>query len=138
LTINEDFERLEQVEVILEEIKQLAAEGAVIIVEGRRDRQALKELGIEGKVVLATHHPLLDFAEDLARGNKKIILLTDWDRSGNELAAKISEYLRASGRAANTDLREKLRNLVQKKVKDIEGLSSFITNLRYELHGITK
>ncbi len=132
----EDQERLEQLEKLIDELKELAEKGVILIVEGKRDREALLSLGICGDFVLATQLPLLDLSENIARRDREAVLLTDWDRNGNRLAAKIRGYMAAYGKVPNTDIRDKLRNLVQKKIKDIEGLKRFITNLRLESQGI--
>ena len=66
--------------------------GAIIIVEGKRDILSLKRLGIEGNFELATRHPLFNFSERIARLGSEVIILTDWDRRGDLLAVKLSEY----------------------------------------------
>lgn len=44
----DDLERLEKLEGLILELKQMSDKGAVIIVEGKRDRKALRALGITG------------------------------------------------------------------------------------------
>lgn len=132
----DELERLELVEELLDEIREHAESGALIIVEGRRDRNTLNRLGIEGEILLATHMPLLDLADGIASEHREVVMLTDWDRGGNELAARISRHLRSQGIMPNVELRGRLRTLVQKKVKDVEGLYTYITNQRLMLRGV--
>lgn len=130
----EDTERLQKIEQIISEIRDLALEGAIIIVEGEKDRDALSELGISGQILLASYPPLLNFAEDISRKTDLAIILTDWDSQGKKLAKKLSGYLQASGMKPNNLIRNKIKKLVQKEIKDVEGLSGYVHSLRCEVY----
>ncbi|KCZ73460.1 small primase-like protein with Toprim domain [Candidatus Methanoperedens nitroreducens] len=129
----EDIERLESIEEIILELKTLADSGAIIVVEGRRDVESLRSLGIKGDIRLASQQPLLEFTELLSKSGKEIILLTDWDKKGGIMARKIIYYLLTDGIMPNTDIRSKIRNLVKKRIKDVESLNNYVNKLRYEL-----
>ncbi len=130
----EDIERLESIEEIILELKTLADSGAIIVVEGRRDVKSLRSLGIKGDIRLASQQPLLEFTELLSKSRKEIILLTDWDKKGGIMARKIIDYLLTYGIMPNTDIRSRIRNLVKKRIKDVESLNNYVNKLRYELH----
>jgi 5S rRNA maturation endonuclease (ribonuclease M5) len=134
--ILEDIERLEKLEEIIEELKNLAGSGAVIVVEGRKDSESLRHLGIEGDIRFATQQPLLGFTESLSKSSGGIILLTDWDRKGGIIARKIIAYLLTYGVMPNTEIRSKIRGLVKKRIKDVESLGNYIDKLRAELYGV--
>lgn len=134
----EDIERLEKIEELILELQTLGDDGAIIVVEGRRDADSLRFLGIKGDIKLASQQPLLEFTESLSKSGNEIVLLTDWDKKGGILARKIINYLAAYGITPNTDIRSKIRNLVKKRIKDIESLNNYVNKLRYELHGITR
>lgn len=129
----QDAERLRRIERILDEIQELVDGGALIIVEGMRDRSALNELGISGQIMLASHPPLLSLADDISRKTDAAIILTDWDPKGSELANRISKYLRASGMNPNTRLRGRFKKLVQKEIKDVENINTYIQTLRHKV-----
>ena len=129
----DDLERLEKLEELILQLQNLSKEGNVIIVEGQRDRRALRELGITGPIELGTKKSLLLFCEELARTYRNAIILTDWDRTGNRLAELMEQYLMAVSVKVNTDIREKIQNLVQKRIKDVESLHTHISNLKNEL-----
>jgi len=131
----EDIERLEKLEKLILELQVLSDTGAIIIVEGRKDVESLRSLGVNGEIKLSSQKPLLDFTEQLSRRGKDIVLLTDWDRKGGMVARKIIDYLHAYGIMPNTDIRARIGFLVKKRIKDIESLSRYIGKLRYELHG---
>lgn len=128
-----DLERLEKLEELIHELQQLCDKGAVIIVEGQRDRRSLRALGINGPIMLGTKKSLLEFCEEIAREYQNVIILTDWDKKGRKLAVLMEIYLRNVGVTVNTEVREKIQNLVQKKIKDVESLSTHIANLKSEL-----
>ena len=129
----DDLERLEKLEELILQLQNQSNEGNVIIVEGQRDRRALRKLGITGPIELGTKKSLLLFCEELARTYRNAIILTDWDRTGNRLAELMEQYLLAVSVKVNTDIREKIQNLVQKRIKDVESLHTHISNLKKEL-----
>jgi 5S rRNA maturation endonuclease (ribonuclease M5) len=131
----EDIERLERLEETLVELKELADSGAIIVVEGKKDVYSLNLLGITGDIRQATLYPLLDFTESMAKSGKEIILLTDWDTKGGILAKKIRNHLAVYGIMPNKQIRSSIRNLVKKRIKDVESLSGYAEKLRYEVRG---
>jgi len=134
----EDIERLEELEKVIAELKELTREGAILVVEGRKDVESLRYLGINGHILLASQQPLLDLTESLSRSGKKIVLLTDWDNKGYLIAKKLEKHLLAYGIIPDTRIRSKLRSLSKKSIKDIESLNNYVNKLRYEVHGVTR
>ncbi|MDD5472704.1 MAG: toprim domain-containing protein [Candidatus Methanoperedens sp.] len=134
----EDIERLEKLEELILELQELADGGAIIVVEGRKDVDSLRFLGIKGEIRLSSQQPLLEFTELLSKSGKEIVLLTDWDKKGGMVAHKIIQHLLAYGIMPNTQIRAKIRTLTKKRIKDIESLNNHVNKLRYEIHGITK
>ena len=129
-------ERLEQIEKVLQELEDLS-DTAPIIVEGLRDVNALKRLGITKNV-----HPLnkgksiFGFCEDLSRRTKTAVILTDWDRRGGQLARMLRDGLAANGVHVNDKIRTQIAILSKKEVKDIESMPTFIGRLRTSPRGI--
>ncbi|HUI38862.1 MAG TPA: toprim domain-containing protein, partial [Thermoplasmata archaeon] len=71
-------------------------EGTAIVVEGERDRGSLRSLGIRGTIVLVHRGQRLSaVAHDLGRAGR-VIVLTDWDLPGGQIARKLREFLSAS------------------------------------------
>jgi 5S rRNA maturation endonuclease (ribonuclease M5) len=122
--------RLERIEELLSELSEHSESGAIIIVEGKRDILSLKRLGIEGNFELATRHPLFNFSERIARLGSEVIILTDWDRRGDLLAVKLSEYFNNFGLKPELQIRKKLKLMCQKEIKDVESLYTYVSNLR--------
>ena len=128
-----DPERLEKLEELILELQQMSGKGALIIVEGKRDRKALRALGITGTIMLGTKKSILVFCDEVAREYNSVIVLTDWDKKGDKLAALMEGYLRSTSTAVNVDIRRNIKNLVQKRIKDIESLDTHISNLESDL-----
>jgi 5S rRNA maturation endonuclease (ribonuclease M5) len=122
--------RLERVEELLSELSDYSERGAIIIVEGKRDILSLKRLGIEGDFELATRYSLFNFSERIAKLGREVIILTDWDRRGNLLAIKLSEYFESFGLKPELQIRNKLKLISQKEIKDIESLYNYVSRLR--------
>lgn len=122
--------RLERVEELLSELSDYSGRGAIIIVEGKRDILSLKRLGIEGDFELATRDSLFNFSERIAERGREVIILTDWDRRGDLLAVKLSEYFENFGLRPELRIRNKLKLISQKEIKDIESLYNYVSKLR--------
>lgn len=118
---------LEQVEGLLDELRECAADGVPILVEGVDDERALRKLDVKGRIlrVSSGSKTLLNFLEGLV-GFERIIVLTDFDRAGDKLAKFCAKHLQRLGVRPVVEFREKLKALLLKDVKDVEGLASFV------------
>jgi 5S rRNA maturation endonuclease (ribonuclease M5) len=121
---------LEALEELIASLLEASLRGAAIIVEGRRDELALRALGLTGPMIKASRHPALDLAEDAARRFPEIILLTDWDKKGDEMAKNIERHLRSLGSHPDLETRSRLKKLVKKEIKDVESLSRYAERMR--------
>lgn len=122
-------ERLLRLERLLEELRLENSDGAVVIVEGKRDVAALRAIGCEGEVIpLHRGAPLFAFCERIAAAHDRVILLTDGDRKGGRLAESVERGLAANGRRAERRLRRELFRLTDGK--EVESLASFVVRLR--------
>jgi 5S rRNA maturation endonuclease (ribonuclease M5) len=130
--------RLERIEELLSELSEYSGRGAIIIVEGKRDVLSLKKLGIDGNFELATRHSLFNFSEGIAQLGSEVVILTDWDRRGDLLAIKLSGYFESFGLKPKLELRNKLRLLSQKEIKDVESLYTYVSKLRLKTGSCSK
>lgn len=98
-----------------------------IIVEGEYDRRALQQLGVLGEIrVLNRGNSILALSEEIARGHREAIILTDWDVRGGRLARNLRDALTASGVRFDDELRARLTILCRKDIKDVESLHRFV------------
>lgn len=130
--------RLERIEELLSELSEYSEGGAIIIVEGKRDVLSLKRLGIEGNFELATRHSLFNFSERIAQFGSQVVILTDWDRRGDLLALKLSGYFESYGLKPELEIRNKLRLISQKEIKDVESLYTYVSKLRLKTGSCSK
>ncbi|RLF69970.1 MAG: topoisomerase [Thermoplasmata archaeon] len=107
-----------------------------ILVEGRRDREALRSLGFEGEIVLLNQgHSILFVVREISRMHGRVIVLTDWDAKGNRLAALVVRACRANTIEADMTLRLELMNIVKKDASTVEALDTLYERLRRVAEG---
>lgn len=129
-------ETLDEVEELLRQLRE-RPEGTVLLVEGRKDRQALAVLDIEGEIVqVQDARGIFGVAEELARKGQEAIVLTDWDRKGGQLAELLRHALKANGVRYDDTIRARMSALGKKEIKDIESLPAFLSLLRQSVSSI--
>ena len=132
----DDEERFDRLMEVLDELVVDNLE-TPILVEGRRDVDSLRVIGCAGSIeALNAGMTLHDRAEALAAAHvREIILLTDWDKKGDELFERMRRLLSANGVRSSGDYRDKIRLWMRPPVKDVESLAGYVTrNLaRYQL-----
>jgi 5S rRNA maturation endonuclease (ribonuclease M5) len=128
-------ERDEKVQLVLEALIQKARDGALILVEGSRDVEALRRLGVEGNFFrVKAGKPLKESIAYLAESPPgEIVILTDFDRGGVRLARMITRLLELQGIHPNLDFWLKLRGLIGREIKDVEGLAGYLENVKRKL-----
>jgi len=102
-------------------------ESSPIVVEGRRDFDALHALGCLGEIVIFhSGGTMVEFCELLGRRSKRAILLMDWDRKGRSLQDDLSQGLALAGVEVNGTFRDLLKRWANAQVKDIESLAPYV------------
>ena len=97
-------------------VEKLKDSNKLIIVEGKKDRKALKDLGIS-KIITISSSPLLDIEKI---SEKEVIILTDLDRHGKKLYSKLRHTLQRRGIKINKQFREFLFRST--RISHIEGI----------------
>ena len=123
-----DTERAERLRLVFEALAEVN-EHVPVIVEGKRDREALKALGLSGEIISFNRgQGVYEFCEDIASGYSEVVILTDWDSEGEALFLKISDPLAGMWEEFSR-FRETLRLICQKEVKDVEGIPKLLRRL---------
>ena len=125
--------RLERINRILKRLEKQSAKGIPIVVEGRNDVISLSRLGIIGDIILAKNSgkSFLDVIDEIEKkGKTEIILLFDFDRSGKELTHRTAICLEGMRITPNLVFWKMFLGLVGHDVKDIEGLATYLDNLK--------
>lgn len=123
-----DAERLEAIEEVLDAIGDEPY--AVIVVEGAKDTKSLRSLGIKNDILeINSNGGALKTAESVSLTGKKAIILTDWDRKGDEIAKRLSEQFDSLCADYDLSVREKLRIVCIRDIKDVESLDTLYGRL---------
>jgi len=122
---------IERVEDVLEELREQAEKGIPLIVEGKKDVKALNNLEISGRLIALKSKRRSVFNQlEYDIPDEEVIVFTDFDRRGSDLARSVQEHLQQRGRKANIIFWRKMKKLVGRNVKDVEGLPSYLATLR--------
>lgn len=121
-------ERLREVLYALGEVNKRIP----VVVEGKKDALALRRLGLEGEIIILHRgKSFYEFAEDTVGTHRSVILLFDWDKTGETLLKRVGEGMRGHWEEFSA-FREFLKALCQKDVKDIEGIPKLLMRLEGE------
>ena len=126
-------QKTEKIQHLLECLNEESLKGTPILVEGKKDFQALRELGVEGKISSAktAGKSRLDVISEIEQsGQREIILLMDFDRRGKELTENLRQELEKMKVRPNLTFWNKLFGIVGREVKDVEGLATYIRTLK--------
>ncbi len=120
----------------IEELKKFGEEGVPILVEGKKDEEALEKLGIEGNFikVSGTSLKLFEIAELAANSSSEVIVLTDFDKKGKELAKRLSKDIQNLGSHPNLQIRNSIMGMTRRYIKDIESLPRHLSQLELDVY----
>ena len=105
-------------------------EGAVVVVEGVRDRRSLRRLGLGGPVVLVHRGETLSkTAHRLVGHGRRVIVLTDWDREGGLFARRLKEFLEAERVDLDLVFRRRFARILRGELVHVEGLFGWARRL---------
>ena len=97
-------------------------ESVPIIVEGSRDVQTLRALGIRGQIVTVhTGKSIQQFCDEYSEKNEEAVILTDWDPRGNQIFTMLTRFLEADWERYN-HFRERLMQLAGGSFREVEKM----------------
>jgi 5S rRNA maturation endonuclease (ribonuclease M5) len=119
---------------IIEELKICAEYGMPILIEGKKDVIALENLGISGNFIKVSGSglKLFEVAEIAVESSSKVVILTDFDKKGIELAKRLAEDIQSLGCYPNLEIRRKIMGMTRKFIKDVESLPRHMKQLELE------
>ncbi len=126
-------EKIEKIEEIVAKLTEESAKGNLVVVEGKKDAQALRELGVTGAIVTVKTggKSFLDATMEIeAFGSMKVIFLLDFDRRGKEGTKLLKMRLERGKIKVNTKLWHELDGLIGREVQCIESVPTYIRNLK--------
>lgn len=122
MSAREDFQ--EFLDLLRELHEEVDDEGAVLLVEGERDKMALHGLGFPTASILLVHHgvTLASLVEQVVRQGRKVIILTDWDRSGGHLAQRLRSLFDDGRVRFDLTYRRRLARAVRGETQYVEAV----------------
>jgi 5S rRNA maturation endonuclease (ribonuclease M5) len=129
-------EKEEKILEVLESLAEASAKGTPIVVEGKKDVEALHAFGVAGTMltVKTGGKSFLDAVSEIEKmGVPEVILLLDFDRRGKEGTKHLKRSLERAKIKPNVKFWRKLSALVGKEVQCIEGLTAYMVTLRSKI-----
>ena len=108
---------------IMDYIGELKKNNKIVIVEGKKDKQALEQLGL-GNIVTLSKKPIYKIIEEVSEKTKEAVILTDLDKEGKKLFGKLNSGLSHHGVRVDNKFREFL--FKKTKLRQIEGIISYL------------
>ena len=130
-------EKEEKILQVLEALAEESAKGKPIVVEGKKDVEALRALGVAGSVVTVKTggKSFLDaFSEIETMGVPEVILFLDFDRRGKEGTKRLKHSLERAKIKPNVKFWRALSALVGKEIQCIESLTAYLDTLRAKVN----
>lgn len=129
-------EKEEKIQRIIAALTEESAKGKPIIVEGKKDAQALRELGVNGKIltVKTGGKSFIEATAEIEKlGAREVILLLDFDRRGKEGTERLQQNLERAKIKANTRFWRELHAFVGREIHCIESLTSYLKTLQEKI-----
>jgi 5S rRNA maturation endonuclease (ribonuclease M5) len=126
-------EKEERLQHIIAKLSEESAEGKPVVVEGKKDAQTLKELGLSGRIVMIKTggKSFLQATEEIEQlSANEVILLLDFDQRGKEGTVRLKHNLERAKVKVNTRYWRELFSLVGREIQCIESLTSYLDTLR--------
>ncbi|RLI77096.1 hypothetical protein DRP05_11145 [Archaeoglobales archaeon] len=124
-----DYKDYVEVRKTIDELMEKSKNGAVIVVEGVKDRKSLRDLGVEGEIIVLTS---CTDVVDKIRG-KDVVILTDYDDRGNKIEKTLVKKFSSWGITPDVQIKRKIFRFVSKDITAVESLSKYLDKVEYEL-----
>ena len=129
-------EREEKILEIIEALAEKAVKGTPIVVEGKKDVDALRALGVDGTMltVKTGGKSFLDAVSEIERIDvPEVILFLDFDRRGKQGTKRLKRSLERAKINPNVKFWRALLALVGKEIQCIESLTAYLETLRAKI-----
>jgi 5S rRNA maturation endonuclease (ribonuclease M5) len=131
-------DRLEKIDAVIAKLAEQSKNGKPMVVEGKKDADALSELGVEGKVltVKSGGKSFLQAADEIeALGVVEVILLLDFDRRGQEGTKWLQRNLERTTTKVNVRFWRELAALISHDIQCIESLPAYLATTQQKAAG---
>jgi 5S rRNA maturation endonuclease (ribonuclease M5) len=129
-------DKVEKIKLLLTKLSEESEREKLIIVEGKKDSEALRALGANGPIftVKTGGKSFLQATLEIETlGPGEVILLLDFDRRGKEGTKHLRESLEREKIKVNVKFWRELHSLVGREVSCIESLPSYIATTKQKV-----
>jgi 5S rRNA maturation endonuclease (ribonuclease M5) len=126
-------EKEEKIQRVITKLTEESAKEKLIVVEGKKDAQALRMLGVNGTIltVKTGGKSYLEATAEIEKlGAREVILLLDFDRRGREGTKCVRETLERAKIKVNIKFWHELQALVGREIQCIESLTAYLNTLQ--------
>ena len=126
-------EKEERIAEVLTALAEESVKGTPILVEGKKDVEALRTLGIEGPVISVKTggKSFLDVVSELEKSKTRgVILFLDFDRRGKEGTRRLKQNLERAKIKTDIEFWRALSRLAGRDAQCVEGLIAYLEKLR--------
>jgi 5S rRNA maturation endonuclease (ribonuclease M5) len=126
-------EKEEKILQVLEALAEESAKGTPIVVEGKKDVDALRASGVTGTMIKVKTggKSFLDTVSEIEKmGVPEVILFLDFDRRGREGTKRLKQSLERARIKPNVKFWRALSALVGKEIQCIESLTTYLDTIR--------
>lgn len=135
---------VEKLKSFVGQLNEECERGSVVVVEGRRDAEALSSIGFTGSAaVFHNFKGVTNFVDTHGHRSRKIILLLDMDRTGKYLTGRLVSQLQTRRNNVSLFYKYMLARITNGKVRHVEDLTIFapqmsgVTGTRKDLYFYT-
>jgi 5S rRNA maturation endonuclease (ribonuclease M5) len=125
-------DKIEKIQQTIKKLKETSTSTTAIIVEGKKDEQALREIGITATILTiktgGKNFPLA-ITEIQKLNPQETILLLDFDRRGKEATKRLQKELEHLKIKTNLQFWRELKALLGHEMQCIESLPKYLLTL---------
>lgn len=120
-----DQDEVQRLQRFVNMLNEESSNGAIVVVEGKRDVKALASIGFIGNVVMLNSYKGVNKLVERLEQTSKVILMLDMDRKGKYLTRKILTLLQYKGKNADLFYKKTLAEITKGKVRHTEDLTIY-------------
>jgi len=120
-----DQDEVQRLQKFVDMLNEESNNGAIVVVEGRRDVNALTSIGFIGNIVMLNNYKGINKLVESLEQTSKVILMLDMDRKGKYLTQKILTLLQYKGKNVNLFYKKTLAEITKGKIRHTEDLTIY-------------
>lgn len=120
-----DQDEVQRLQRFVNMLNEESSNGAIVVVEGKRDVKALTSIGFIGNAVMLNSYKGVNKLVEHLEQASKVILMLDMDRKGKYLTRKILTLLQYKGKNADLFYKKTLAEITKGKVRHTEDLTIY-------------